>query len=214
MPSLFDLALRRVGKPFTVVYSKYIHVSVSRPYLTAMVTGGTILTISDCAAQYFSSWGVYGYKHDWRRTFALCMFGTFYYGTVARAIYAYYEWYFGVQQVLQKTIIDCCIHGPLIVVPCFYFMTGVIKGESLTDIHQQFKREFMVTAVGTLLYWIPVMFISFRFFTQHTRILYITSLSLAHKTALSWFTNRNRMNERLLKLEKEEESTINHAPLL
>ena len=41
------------------------------------------------------------------------------------------------------------------------------------------------------------MYISFRFFTPETRIFYITTCSFAHKTALSWYSNRTRCKQRM-----------------
>ncbi len=48
----------------------------------------------------------------------------------------------------------------------------------------------------------------FKYLTIHTRILYITVFSFVHKTALSWYSNRQRVKERQLLGQTQQMSDI------
>eukprot|EP01084_Bolivina_argentea_P262310 443538_1 len=180
-----------------MVHNNYVSLSSKHKYLTAMFTGGSILTISDCTAQYLSSRLTENYTYDFRRTLSLFTFGTLYYGFIYRSIYSIYDLAFGPKNVLIKVFVDCGPNTFFLLIPSFYYITGYVKGYNTQYITNQLKNEYLSSSFGTALYWAPIMFISFRYFTIHTRILYITICSFFHKTVLSWYSNRNRVNERI-----------------
>ena len=57
----------------------------------------------------------------------------------------------------------------------------------------QLKKEWRDASGFSVLYWMPLMFVGFRYVPQEMRILYITGFSLVHKAVLSWFSNRHRV---------------------
>ena len=173
-----------------------------------MATGGFILTISDGTAQYLSSQFIENYKFDWRRTLALCTFGTFYYGLIARKIYFIYELTLGPGRPILKAFIDCSIHTPFLLLPCFYFMTGIIKGQSVNGIALQLKDEWYTCSTASLAYWVPMMWFNFRYCTPQTRIFFIATMSWIHKSALSWYSNRNRVAQRIQMQQQQEQEMM------
>ena len=163
-----------------------------------MMTGGSILTISDMTAQLVSSRFIDNYRFDLQRTFALGLFGTFYYGLIARKLYFIYESVFGPGRAMLKASIDCAAHTPFLLLPCFYAITGTVKGQSPMEIYEQFKAEWWTSSTASIAYWYPMMFINFKWCTPQTRILFIATGSWIHKSALSWYSNRNRVAQRAL----------------
>lgn len=169
--------------------------SKTKPYICASLTGFSVLSISDVTSQKISTWNT-SCPYDYRRTLGLAMFGLLYYGFACRKIYFMYDKILGIGKPVLKSVIDCTLHTPFLLLPSFYFITGTCKGDKPYKIFEQLKNEWIVTASGTSAYWIPLMLISFRYMTPETRILYITSCSYIHKTALSWYTNRERVKNR------------------
>jgi len=188
------------------IHLNYVAFSAKHKYIAAMATGGGVLTFSDLTAQCLSSRFVDNYTFDTRRTFALWIFGTFYYGIIGRSIYTVYEVMFGPKRAWAKAFMDIGPHTWMVLIPSFYFITGYAKGYDTAHITQQLRKEYLVSSSGTALYWLPVMYVSFKYCTVHTRILWITVFSFAHKTALSWYSNRERVKERSLMQEHKAET--------
>lgn len=193
--------------PWTRLLSSYKNFSKTKPYICASITGFSVLSISDITSQKVSKWNT-NYPYDYRRTVGLAMFGFLYYGFACRKIYFMYDKLFGMGKPILKSVIDCTLHTPFLLLPSFYFITGTCKGDSVHKIYEQLKSEWIVTASGTSAYWIPLMLISFRYMTPETRILYITSCSYIHKTALSWYTNRERVQNRMEKFDNNNNNNI------
>ena len=164
--------------------------------VSAMITGGSILSISDLTAQCISSCFIENYKIDLQRTLAMGVFGTFYYGLIARKLYFVYESVFGPGRVVTKAVIDCCVHTPFVLLPCFYAITGTVKGQSPTQVYEQFKSEWWTSSTASVAYWYPMMMFNFKYCTPQTRILFISCTSWIQKTALSWYSNRTRVARR------------------
>jgi len=160
-----------------------------------MMTGSSILTISDVTAQWISSWFTEHYRFDGQRTLALCLFGTFYYGLAMRKIYFVYESVLGPGRPVFKAVVDCAVHTPFVLLPSFYVTTGLVKGQRPLEIYEQFKREWWTSSTASVAYWLPMMVFNFRFCTPQTRILFISATAWIQKTALSWYSNRDRVDQ-------------------
>merc|ERR1712087_633904 len=122
---------------------------------------GCIVSISDLTAQFLTS-RVNGHLQiDWRRTAALCVFGTFYYGLIARKIYFVDESFFGPGRALLKATVDCSVHTPFLLIPCFYTITGAVKGQSLEEMRVQLRDEWWTASTASIAYWLPMMWLNF-----------------------------------------------------
>ena len=91
------------------------------------------------------------------------------------------------------------IHGALLLVPNYYMITGLVKGQSLEQIATQLRAEWFNAAFGTCFFWTPLCALNFRFVPQHSQILFVSVFSFLHKTWMSWLSNRQRHRERLEK---------------
>ncbi|CAE7857026.1 mpv17, partial [Symbiodinium necroappetens] len=96
------------------------------------------------------------------------------------------------RNVVVKTLFDVYIHTPFGVVPGFYLVTGTFKGDSLTRIHAQLQREWVEASLGSSLFWTPAQVVNFWLVPQPFKIAYVSVLSFAHKTWMSWVSNRDR----------------------
>ena len=84
------------------------------------------------------------------------------------------------------------------------FTAGIVKGQSLSEITQQYKAEGVEASFGTALLWTPVCVVNFLYVPQHSRILVVSVVSFIHKTWMSWLSNRQRHRARVLAEERQE----------
>lgn len=189
----FTAAARSIG-------SRYADVSTRRPHLVASATASGIIFSADVTCQLTlqrdAKNGI-----DWRRTGGLTVFAAWHYGVPGKYLYLAYDRVLGVTPTLRtavlKMLFDVYVHGAILVVPSFYMITNTIKGYSPTQIADQLRREWWDAAFGTCLFWTPLCFINFRFIPQHSRILFVSIGSFAHKMWMSWLSNRERHHARL-----------------
>jgi hypothetical protein len=154
----------------------------------ASLSAGSILASADITAQWIA-----GIKEwDRERTFALTAFGLIYYGGPCKWLYLRYDQFLGPSRPLLTMFIDVYVHTPFVLIPSFYFITGILKGQDIGAILPQLKSEWREAAFGSVLYWTPMQMVCFRYIPQHSRIVYITTASFFHKAWLSWVSNRER----------------------
>jgi protein Mpv17 len=183
------------------VTAPYIRWSSSNPYITSAISAGCILFAADISAQSLKQgqFILQGDRKlwDYNRTLSLSAFGMIYYGGPCKALYFLYDRFLSPKQFITKALIDCCIHTPFLLVPCFYYITGFFKGDNLEKITTQLRKEWFVASTGSVAFWLPMQLICFRYIPQHSRIVYVTFCSFLHKTWLSYLSNRDRQLDRM-----------------
>jgi hypothetical protein len=134
--------------------------SSTYPYVTASISAGCVLFAADVSAQLLTNttsvW-------DHKRTLSLSIFGFVYYGGPCKALYFLYDKVFSPKQFMMKAMIDCCVHTPFLLVPCFYYITGILKGDNVDNITSQLRKEWFVASTGSVAFWLPMQLICFRF---------------------------------------------------
>ena len=139
---------------------RYIRLSSTYPYVTASISAGCVLFAADVSAQLLTNttsvW-------DHKRTLSLSIFGFVYYGGPCKALYFLYDKVFSPKQFMMKAMIDCCVHTPFLLVPCFYYITGILKGDNVDNITSQLRKEWFVASTGSVAFWLPMQLICFRF---------------------------------------------------
>lgn len=185
-------SLQRLGEAYATTSTRY-------PHATAGASACGVMTSADLTVQVLVQRDANGL--DWQRTAGIAIFAGWHYGVPAKHLYLWYDRYFGTAPTLrvaaQKMLVDVYLHGSLGVVPSFYLITGVVKGQTLTQVVEQYRREWFTATFGTAAYWTPMCILNFRFVPQHSRILVVAVLSFIHKTWMSWLSNRVRHQERL-----------------
>ena len=106
------------------------------------------------------------------------------------------------------------IHGAVLLVPNYYLITGVIKGQSLEQIGTQLRAQWSSAAFGMCFFWSPLCATNFLFVPQHSQILFVSVFSFLHKTWMSWLSNRQRHRERLELSNSIEATTVAAPPLV
>ena len=109
-----------------------------------------------------------------------------------------YDKLLGPGKAILKANIDCAVHTPFLLIPTFYFVTGTIKGQKVNEVAIQLRNEWFNASFYSWLYWTPLMYINFRYMSMQYRIMFIVTLSFIHKTGLSWYSNRERVKQRMI----------------
>jgi hypothetical protein len=174
--------LRNVG-------SLYARTSEKNPHTAASLSAGGILCGADLAAQKLS--GIETWDRD--RTMALAAFGLIYYGGPMKWFYLRYDQFIGPGRPIFTACVDVLIQSPFFNMPCFYLITGTIKGQDLSTTVAQFRSEWAEAATGSVIYWAPMQVINFTFVPQHSRVVFASCCSFFHKLWLSRVSNRQRV---------------------
>ena len=194
--SIQPTAALSVPPPLRTLGQNYAALSTAHPLATAAATAGSILCLADLTCQSFLETNS---TLDVRRTAALALFGTWHYGFPAKSLYLFYDRLLGVDGTLRtalfKVLLDEYVHTPLLLIPSFYMITGLIRGRSLAEALSQLRREWFVASFGSALFWTPLQLVNFLFVPQHSRIVFIAVFSFLHKTWLSWLSNRQPRRE-------------------
>ena len=181
------VALRSAGQ-------SYATLSTAHPLATAAATAGSILCLADLTCQSLLERNATSKQFDARRTAALALFGMWHYGVPAKSLYLLYDHLLGVDGTLRtamlKVLLDEYVHTPLLLIPSFYLITGLVRGRTLTEIRRQLRREWFIASFGSALFWTPLQLVNFMLVPQHSRIVFIATFSFLHKTWLSWLSNR------------------------
>jgi len=114
-------------------------------------------------------------------------------------LYLAYDRFFGVgkawQVVSKKLIVDVCLHTPLALIPSFYIITGLLRGDSLEASINHLKSCWLTASFGCLFFWLPVCTLNFAFVPQHSRILAVNVGNFFNKSFLSYLTKRQEENK-------------------
>ena len=79
---------------------------------------------------------------------------------------------------------------PFLLLPSYYFTTGVVQGRDLATIKKRFKEEWLTASTGSLGFWMPACYLNFLLVPQPFQIVVVSVMSFIHKTWLSWLSNR------------------------
>jgi len=167
--------------------------------LIAGATAGVMCTGADVFAQYVTAkFTDKPFLWDKRRTLGMGVFGMVWYGGPMKALYLMYDRVIGVGSLKQAALtacIDIFGHTWFFLVPCFYFITGIIRGKTPDAIQKQLKEEWWGGCKGMAAFWLPTCTVNFFFVPQHSRVLFICVCNFANKTWLSWYTNSFQRDE-------------------
>jgi protein Mpv17 len=131
---------------------------------------------------------------DLRRTMSLSAFGCFYGGGLQRILYMRFDMWFGIgnsmKQTLVKLFMDTFVHAPIVYIPAFYMMTGMIQGLGLSGSYEKLKSKYNETLLSYWLIWPVPMFVCFRYIPETQRVLFISSIAFVEKCVYSYLGNR------------------------
>ena len=194
------MLLRRLTRPAMAVGERYAYLSTKHPHKVAGLSACGVMTSADLTVQSLIQRDPNGI--DWQRTTGIFIFAGWHYGVPAKYLYLWYDRYFGIAPTLRTAMLkmgfDVYVHSTLVLVPSFYVITGVVKGQTLQQVAAQYRQEWLEANFGTSAYWTPLCIINFYFVPQHSRILFVAFFSFLHKTWISWLSNRERHKERLV----------------
>lgn len=174
----------------------YAEKSTERPYLAAFLTGGAMCSGADVFAQCLTTKDEKGrFKWDIRRTLSMMAFGSVWYGGPVKALYLGYARFIGegtIRAALTTAATDCSLHTPFLLLPAFYFSTGLLQGMSINQVKDKMQTEWFAASTTMVGFWLPVCTANFFFVPQHSRILFVGCFNFLNKTWLSWHSNKLR----------------------
>lgn len=155
------------------------------------------------------------FKWDKRRTLSMMAFGSVWYGGPVKALYLGYARFIGegtMRAALTTAATDCSLHTPFLLLPAFYFSTGLLQGMSINQIKEKMQKEWFAASTGMVSFWLPVCTANFFFVPQHSRILFVGCFNFVNKTWLSWHSNRQRLAEQAEQAEKKPAEQAEKKP--
>jgi hypothetical protein len=156
---------------------------------------------------------------DWdsRRSLAMVAWGLMWYGGPQQYLWTrLYPRLIGRGTTMQAslTAFTDALAGQLIwYVPCFYMVTGLLKGQTVRESEQILANEYLNTVFGQAGFWLPVQYINFRYVPPHLQFAVVSSMNTINKTWLSWMTNHQE-GQAAKPPAKERKMSIQWLPLM
>mmetsp|Transcript_31626 Transcript_31626/g.104818 ORF Transcript_31626/g.104818 Transcript_31626/m.104818 type:complete len:234 (-) Transcript_31626:147-848(-) len=136
---------------------------------------------------------------DLRRAASIGAFGFFYSGGLGRLVYQKFDATFGtkatMQVVAKKVAADALLHGPILYVPAFYMITGLLQGKSLEESFVRLRAMYCDTVTTYLMIWPAAMFGLFWAVPEARRIVTLACLAFVEKAVYS-LIELSRQNDR------------------
>mmetsp|Transcript_22259 Transcript_22259/g.72062 ORF Transcript_22259/g.72062 Transcript_22259/m.72062 type:complete len:236 (-) Transcript_22259:468-1175(-) len=134
---------------------------------------------------------------DLRRAASIGAFGFFYSGGLGRLVYQKFDATFGtkatMQVVAKKVAADALLHGPILYVPAFYMITGLLQGKSLDEAFGRLSAMYKDTVATYLMIWPAAMFGLFWAVPEARRTVTLACLAFGEKAVYSMM-ELNRQN--------------------
>eukprot|EP00746_Dinoflagellata_sp_MGD_P150373 gnl/MRDRNA2_/MRDRNA2_82269_c0_seq2.p1 gnl/MRDRNA2_/MRDRNA2_82269_c0~~gnl/MRDRNA2_/MRDRNA2_82269_c0_seq2.p1 ORF type:complete len:224 (-),score=29.34 gnl/MRDRNA2_/MRDRNA2_82269_c0_seq2:502-1173(-) len=176
-----------------------------QPYLVAGVSSAGFLVSGDILAQRFTA------PHDpWdsRRTLSMATWGLVWYGGPQQFLWIrLYPSLIGrgtSMQAAATSVADCVVNQLFAYVPCFYMLTGAVKGQTPRESLELLRKEYLSACLGQAGFWLPVQYLNFRYVPVHLQTFVVSTMNIINKTWLSWLSNRDRVKQRHADLEFPE----------
>jgi len=159
------------------MWSRYVYHLEANPVITKSLTAGALNALGDIIQQV----GVQRVAdYDGTRTLRMSAWAMlvpgpflhFFYGALARRIPGT-----GVAQVAAKIALDQAIAAP-IVLSSFFFITGLLAGNSLTDTTENYKKNIIPTLKANVMVWPAAQALNFAFVPTPWQPVYVSCVSL------------------------------------
>jgi len=193
-----------------------VRIAMIWPWAKTAAQSAGIATAADVTTQWFmnkgnvpeiatSKAGV-STNLDMRRAASIGAFGFFYSGGLQRLIYQKFDASFGtkatMQVVAKKVAADSFLHGPILYVPAFYMVTGLLQGKSLDEAFGRLCVMYKDTVATYLMIWPAAMFGLFWAVPESRRIVTLACLAFGEKAVYSMMElNRQNSSELVVSVD-------------
>ncbi len=132
---------------------------------------------------------------DIQRVVSFSLFGLCYCGGFQPNVYKLFDRWFGTSGSLKKCVLpkmaaDFFAYMPLVYVPSFYMITGMIQGLGFSGSVQRLCLKYRETLLAYFAIWLGPMFVYFRFIPEAQRVLYLSALGFVERCAISALAGR------------------------
>mmetsp|Transcript_339 Transcript_339/g.595 ORF Transcript_339/g.595 Transcript_339/m.595 type:complete len:324 (-) Transcript_339:120-1091(-) len=149
----------------------------AREALSACLLSGT----ADVTVQLISH---SAQEFDFARTLSFMLFGQIYCGAFQPCVYRRFDRWFG-DNVKRKLLAEFLFYMPLVYIPSFYMMTGMLQGLGCAGAFAKLCLKYWVTLQSDLALWFAPMIVYFRWVPENYRVLYLSTLGMIERVVFS-----------------------------
>lgn len=150
-----------------------------RPMAMNALFGGALGFSSDALCQSVVE-GKAAKDIDRKRMGAVVCFATAYDGGINTLVYRAYDGFtarFAARGAsamgiaLAKASFDALFHSPLLYIPTFFLVTGLLQGRSLSNAYDNLRQMYAPVTLSCICFWIPYQFLNFLHTPARLRVL-------------------------------------------
>ncbi|KAL4236950.1 hypothetical protein ACF0H5_005336 [Mactra antiquata] len=158
---------------------------------TNVATATTLLGLGDCIIQNIEKLDNPKKEYDYRRTGRMFCMG-FLFGPVTHGWYKVLDRFLPgatLQTVGKKILADQAVAGPFFC-SAFFMGMNLLEGKGVQSGVEEVKEKFLTVYLLDWCVWPPAQFFNFFFLPPKARVVYVSLITLAWNTFLSWMKHR------------------------
>jgi len=97
--------------------------------------------------------------------------------------------------VLGKTAFDCLLYYPILIAGGFTVNLVVLDGKDWDYLREKFRQDFLTTWLASLVLWVPVDIVLFRFVPVAAQVYVVKSIDIIALLGFSYFVNKHPYSE-------------------
>ncbi|KAH9488967.1 Protein Mpv17 [Bulinus truncatus] len=172
----------------TLLWQRYSLLLKNYPLRTMAFTTGTLMASGDCISQLAIEKKKLK-QYDVKRTGRFLVLGFFVFGPIMRGWYLVLDrMYSGKKLAAVKMMATDQLCMSPFFLSTFLTVMGVLKGETIEDIKNKFKKDFCPILLNNYKVWPLAQLINFYFMPLQHRVLFVNFIALGWNTYLAWAT--------------------------
>jgi len=127
--------------------------------------------------------------YSYRRTLGFMVFGSCYCGGFQPNMYKLFDKWFGrgmsMREVLPKLFVDVFVYEPVMYIPAFYMITGLVQGFGWAGSFRRLSGLYASTVVSTIAIWLGPLFVYFKWIPIKRRPLFLAVCGFVERCVFS-----------------------------
>jgi len=178
-----------VGRQVSSAFAK-------RPMVANFVAGGALGAGGDIICQNLIE-GAQVLEMDAPRFTGMTTFSAFYASTFSVWIFGLYPRILPksmmksrAREGIASSLLDCCVHSPILYLPAFYVWTGAFQGRTPSQSIETYKKQFKDVMTSLIVIWIPVQTLNFSIVPRPFRVVFVNAANLVWNAVLDYLHHR------------------------
>ena len=133
---------------------------------------------------------------SWRRAGGMVTFGVLVNGFWCTLVYPLYRralpafWLATpLREGVGSCFIDEFLHLPFVYSPAFFYITGLVQGDSLDECTETIREGWLTSLIATWLIWIPLQTLNFGFVPPANRVLVLNVGCLVYNVQMDFISD-------------------------